>query len=220
MNTTRENLGLSPLEYVGSTEVSGKIQMELLKKEGLIKSSSVLEIGCGCLNLGILLIEYLDKNNYVGIDPNEWLRTDSILTNQKIISNKSPVFISREDFNSSELKRDFDFIFSHSVLSHTADWQLDLFLENSKKALNKGGKILSSIRLAEGNSFGSEGSINRKDSNDEQWQYPGVSWFTMNTLNNKAAKFGLSVINIPEYTEFYVDKRPGECHDWLLFTLK
>jgi hypothetical protein len=60
--------------YVGTDEVSGQLQVELLKREGCVPTSKVLEVGCGCLNTGIQLIRYLEKGNYVGIDPNEWLR--------------------------------------------------------------------------------------------------------------------------------------------------
>ena len=35
----------NPAGYVGTTKISGEIQLELLKKEGLLPESSVLEIG-------------------------------------------------------------------------------------------------------------------------------------------------------------------------------
>src|SRR5271165_3310432 len=60
--------------YVGTTKVSGQLQFELLKREGCRPNSKVLDIGCGCLHAGIPLIQYLEKGNYVGVDPNEWLR--------------------------------------------------------------------------------------------------------------------------------------------------
>lgn len=212
-----KNTNLTPLEFVGTTKESGLVQLDLLKKEGLSKTSSFLEIGCGMLNLGIFLIEYLEPNRYVGIDPNEWLRKDVLDHNRSTFLEKNPIFLSNDSFDSSELNRSFDFIFSHSVLSHVSYDQIDQFLEKCKKVLNKKGKILSSIRLAEGNDYGSNGSYNKKDSMDKEWQYPGVSWFTMETVIKKANLIGLSVTHKKEYTEYYVNKRPGECHDWLLF---
>ena len=64
----------SARQYVGTDDVSGRLQLELLKREGCLPSSKVLEIGCGCLSAGIKLIEYLERGNYFGIDPNVWLR--------------------------------------------------------------------------------------------------------------------------------------------------
>jgi cyclopropane fatty-acyl-phospholipid synthase-like methyltransferase len=61
----------------------------------------------------------------------------------------------------------FDYIFSHSILSHAAHWQLDQYLENSKRVLAPNGVMLASIRLAEGNSYGSGGSPNKSDSMDK-----------------------------------------------------
>src|SRR5437868_3523477 len=60
--------------YVGTRTISGQIQFEILKRQGCMPDSKVLEIGCGCLNAGIPIIKYLERGNYVGIDPNEWLR--------------------------------------------------------------------------------------------------------------------------------------------------
>lgn len=207
-------------EYVGSTDISGEIQLDLLIKEGLEKNTNVLEIGCGVLHLGIPLIKYLNLDKYVGIDPNEWLREDNIKKFSDLIQEKKALFFNNSDFDISNLGKKFDIIFSHSILSHCADWQLDQFLINSKKVLSKDGKILSSFRLAEGNSFGSEGSFNKKDSNDIEWQYPGVSWFTEETIIKKAELYGFKSKIIPEYTEFYTMRRPNEFHDWVLFSLK
>jgi hypothetical protein len=82
------------------------------------------------------------------------------------------------------------------------------------------GRILASIRLAEGNAFGSSGTPEKKDSMDQVWQYPGVSWFALTTVKQTAANEGLVTVSVPEYTEFYTKKRPNEYHDWLVFHRK
>ena len=64
--------------YVGTVEKSGLLQLELLKREGCLPSSRVLEFGCGYLHLGRCLIAYLDEAGYVGVDPNDWLRNLAI----------------------------------------------------------------------------------------------------------------------------------------------
>lgn len=205
--------------YVGTDEVSGQLQLELLKREGCAPASRVLEIGCGGLHVGIPLMQYVDKGNYVGIDPNEWLR-QTVMKKQhirRIVEEREARFLSLDDFDASELGIKFDLVFSHSVLSHCAHWQLEQFLRNSAKVLAPGGRILTSIRLAEGNPYGSYGTPDKKDSMDEEWQYPGVSWFKLSTIMETAERQGLTAAYIPEYTEFYTKTRPLESHDWLVF---
>jgi cyclopropane fatty-acyl-phospholipid synthase-like methyltransferase len=208
--------------YVGTDDVSGQLQLELLKRQGCVPASRVLEIGCGCLHLGIPLMQYLDKGHFAGIDPNEWLRV-KVMKNRRlrrIVEEREARFLSGDDFDGSGFGVPFDFIFSHSVLSHCAHRQLELFLRNSVKVLAPGGRILSSIRLAEGNAYGSTGTPDKKDSMDDKWQYPGVSWFKLSTLVQTADRLGLTTTHIPEYTEFYTKTRPYEIHDWLVFHRK
>jgi len=208
--------------YVGTDEVSGKLQLELAKREGCKPGSKLLEIGCGNLHGAVPLIEYLEKGNYVGVDPNEWLR--KVATKKRhvrqLLKEKRARFLNVEDFDASQLGIKFDFVFSHSVLSHCAHWQLELFLRNISRVLAPGGRILASIRLAEGNAYGSSGTPDREDSRDETWQYQAVSWFKLSTVKDAAEKQGLVAVCIPEYTEFYVETRPKEFHDWLVMYQK
>ena len=209
-------------EYVSTNEISGEIQLELLRLEGCIPKSKVLEVGCGCLHTGLLLIKYLEQGNYVGIDPNEWLRNEELKKHsvKNIVNEKNAKFLSVDNFDASALGFKFDFVLSHSVLSHFAHWQLAQFLENIKKVLHPDGLILASIRLSEGNKYGSSGSPDKRDSMDENWVYPGVSFFSLMTLNSIADTEGFTVTHIPEYTAIYIKKRPSELHDWLVFKLK
>jgi SAM-dependent methyltransferase len=215
-----------PKCFVGTDEVSGQLQLELLKREGCSPDSKVLEIGCGNLHAGLLVIEYLRKGHYAGVDPNEWLRQKTLKNSQarELVQEKQARFLSRDDFDASELGSKFDFVLSHSVLSHCAHWQLEQYLRNAGKALAPGGRILASIYLSEGNPYGSSGTPGKEDSMDETWQYPGISpypgisWFKLATVISTAGRCGLAVVHKPEYTEFYVKTRPLECHDWLVFS--
>jgi cyclopropane fatty-acyl-phospholipid synthase-like methyltransferase len=208
--------------YVGTTEVSGELQFELLKREGCTPDSKVLELGCGHLHAGVPLMRYLKKGNYVGVDPNEWLRQHAMKKHhvRQLVEEKQARFLSVDTFDASSLAIKFDFILSHSVLSHCAHWQLEQFIRNSSKVLAPGGKILASIRLAEGNAFGSPGTPDKEDSMDKEWVYPGASWFKLSTVETTAESLGLTVNCVPAYTEFYTKVRPTEYHDWLVFCWK
>lgn len=206
--------------YVYTDDVSGALQFELLKRQGCAPDSKVLEIGCGNLHAGKWLIEYLATGNYVGIDPNKWLRRVAMRDRRvrRLVEEKQARFLSLDDFDTGELGIKFDYVLSYSILSHCAHWQPELYLRNAGKVLATGGHILASIRLTEGNAYGSIGTPDKEDSKDETWQYPGVTWFKLSTVLRTAVEQGLSAVCIPEYTEFYTKARPDEYHDWLVFS--
>jgi len=138
--------------YVATDEESGRRQLALLKREGCLPSSRVLEVGCGALHAGNPTIEYLEPGKWVGIEPNGWL-IDAALTNpgnRRLVESKRACFLNVDDFDASSLGRSFDYVLSHSVLSHAAHWQLPLFLHNVGKVLAPSGRIVASFRLAEG----------------------------------------------------------------------
>ncbi len=206
-------------EYVGSNEISGEVQLGLLMRVGLRPSSHVLEIGCGCLSAGLPIVRYLDAGHYVGIDPNVWLRRTVMRTAavRAVVVRKLPTFLSNDAFDASALGRSFDFVLSHSVLSHAAYWQLELYLRNVRRVLKPTGVVLASLRLAEGNQHGSSGTPDRADSRDDAWVYPGVSWFTSATIAATARDVGLRAIHLPDFTVHYIERRPQEFHDWFRF---
>ncbi len=217
----RRRLG-DPKKYVKTDEVSGQLQFEILKKEGCLPASRVLEVGCGCLHAGVHLMQYLQPGHFAGIEPNEWLLEKAMRTPPiaRLVAVRRPQFVHVFDFDASALGMQFDYVLSHSVLSHAAHHQLEQFLANTGKLLAPGGKICASIRLAEGNAFGSTGSPNKQDSLDKEWVYPGISWFTKATIESTADRVGLRATYRPDYTEFYIRTRPKEIHDWFVFARK
>src|SRR5437879_7690102 len=79
----RQNLGLGlkPGDphyraYVGPPEdydLIAAMTFNLLTTLGLRQHHSLLDVGCGSLRIGRLLIPYLNRGKYFGIEPNEWL---------------------------------------------------------------------------------------------------------------------------------------------------
>ena len=178
----------------------------------------MLEVGCGALSAGVPVMRHLRRAHYVGIEPNRWL-VDAALSEWRVrllVARKRPTFLERSDFDASGLGRTFDYVLAHSILSHCAHAQLEEFIRNVSRVLRPGGGVLASIRLAEGNPYGSSGSPDGNDSLDEEWQYPGVSWFRLDTVERTAAAHGLNVELKPEYTERFIRRRPKEIHDWLV----
>ena len=206
--------------YVATSRTSGELQLELLKLEGCTPTSHVLEIWCGCLNAGVPVMRYLGRGRYVGIEPNRWL-LDAALSDWRVralVAIKRPTFLVRSDFDSAGTGRTVDYVLAHSILSHCAHWQLEEFIRNVAAVLRPDGRVVASIRLAEGNAYGSSGTPDGEDSLDEEWQYPDVSWFKLDTVERTAARHDLDVVVKPEYTERLVSRRPREIHDWLVFS--
>ena len=206
-------------KFVATDEVSGKMQSEIIFNAGATSQSNVLEVGCGCLSAGLFLIERLDADRYVGIEPNQWLVDASLgRPNARAIATpKRPIFINNLDFDPSSAGRKFDFVLSHSILSHAAHWQLPLFLRNVGACLAPDGKIFASLIPAEGNPYGSKGSPDGKDSMDEEWVYPGASYFTRQTIQQCATEAGLTATLRHDITEKQTRHRPLETHDWYMF---
>jgi SAM-dependent methyltransferase len=207
--------------YVGNGNeyyfMAGICQLELLKKNGLRPHHRVLEIGCGALVAGRPIMQYLNPDCYVGMEPNTWL-VDAARSHfpdmDGIFQEKKPVFLSRTDFDASELGRKFDFVLSHSVLSHAPHWQLPIFLEKLSNVLTPYGMIIASLRMHD-----EHGKL-MGDSMHEDWQYPGATYFGAKTIEQEAAKFGLTGEHHPEYRDFFTKHVPSNIHDWIRFRKK
>jgi cyclopropane fatty-acyl-phospholipid synthase-like methyltransferase len=206
------------INYVGTRPSGGKAQLELLLLEGLQENDYVLEIGFGALMTAIPIMSFLETGHYAGIDPNKWLMEASlqILENRAVVLEKQPIFLYNYDFDGSSLMRTFDYIYAHSIMSHAAHWQLPLFLEKCAKVLKKGGKVLFSLRLTEINEYGNEGADRETQANE--WVYPGVSFFHKETVIREASKWFSKVEHKKEFTKRLTEDSKGVYHDWFVLT--
>jgi len=202
--------------YVGNPGedyfIVGRLQLDLLRQNGCTPDSHVLEIGCGCLVAGRPIMQFLNAGRYVGLEPNAWL-IDAVLEGLPdtagLILEKLPVFLNNTDFDASAAARRFDFIISHSILSHAAAWQLPLFMKGVRKVLAPRGIAIASIR------FYNERNQLMGDSNEPEWVYPEVSYFAWETVRNVANECGLAVESRKDYREFFTRSAPSNYHDWI-----
>lgn len=195
-------------QYVCTDEGSGWLQLAILWAEGLQPTDSVLEIGCGALHLAVPLGEFLDVGNYVGIDPNAWVRQTRVTDLNYLISARGAHFETRDDFDARDLGRTYDYVFAHSVLSHATDEQLRLFLARSAEVLAFEGKIIFSVRLGE------------HSSHSKRWRYPEITCFSIDDVEHEARAQGLKVYVDHDYTEFVTALRPDEFHDWIIASVE
>jgi cyclopropane fatty-acyl-phospholipid synthase-like methyltransferase len=188
---------------IGTPIASGQFQFEMLKREGLQPGHLVLEIGAGCLLLGHHLIAYLKPWHYVAIEPEA-----------RLIPAGKRIFNVQNDFHFTDVKtfhagRDvlFDYIYSHSVLSHASASQLDEYMYACSKQLQDSGKAFASYRIGATNT------------NSDRWLYPGNTYFTPKTMELTAQKHGLQLIHRPDIRTAFMEATAGEHHhDWVELT--
>lgn len=213
-----EDINKEAVKYVGNTNpMNGLKQLELLIREGATKEDYVLEIGCGALIAGIPIMTFLEQGHYYGIDPNKWLIDASLKVeeNRSSIESAWPKFLYNENFDASSTGVTFDYIISHSIVSHAPLWQMNLFFENCSKVLRKGGKVIFSCRLTEANRFE---RISREESTTDLWQYPGNTFFKKETVIREALKWFSHVEKKDEYRDIIMSSDPSAFHEWFVLT--
>lgn len=204
--------------YVGSAwGRSGQRQAEAARRFlDLRPGHDFLEVGCGALNAGQFFLQFLADARYVCVEPNTVLHEESIAASPELkasIESKQPLLIARDDFDPRpglKAERRFDRSWSHSVLSHAADWQLMQYFEVMKAVLNPStGVGMASIR------FSDAGGQAEWPSHDAHWIYPGVSYFDFGEAKCMAERAGLELTLVPEARLFMIEVVPAEHHDWI-----
>jgi hypothetical protein len=122
-------LGLKPGDpqyraYVGPPEdydLIAAMTFNLLTTLGLRQHHSLLDIGCGSMRIGRLLIPYLNRGKYFGVEPNEWLVEEGIRRElgETLVQIKRPTFLFSESPDAiAEAKTAFDFALAKSIFRH------------------------------------------------------------------------------------------------------
>ncbi|MGB0522456.1 MAG: class I SAM-dependent methyltransferase [Flammeovirgaceae bacterium] len=171
--------------YVGSLknyDVIGAMQFNLLTSLGLRESHKLLDIGCGSLRSGKLLIPYLKKGNYYGIEPNQWLIKEGIEheLGQGILHAKEPFFNDSAAFELSVFDEQFDFIVAQSIFTHTSKSQIKACFQEAKKVLKQNGLFVATF------------CVGNSDYTGDQWVYPSFIFYKHQTIISLAKAAGLS----------------------------
>lgn len=122
-------------------------QFSFLRKMGLETQHSFLELGCGPLPSGIPVIEFLEKQKYVGID------VSAVALNyayQRIaehdLAAKNPILLYSQEFGRGALSgQTFDYIWVSQLLYHLDEEQLDQLLEQVARCAHFGTVFLGDI---------------------------------------------------------------------------
>lgn len=157
--------------FVGPPEgydIMAAIQFNLLTALGLRDTHHVLDIGCGSLRVGRLLIPYLRTGRYYGLEPEEWLVREGIESEvgQDLVRIKKPSFAYNSDFDLSGFRQMFDFVLAQSVFSHASERQIVDCLRAVGERLQPSGIFAATFVLGSDDYRGTE------------WAYPACIRYT------------------------------------------
>ena len=183
-------LGLKPGDshyraYVGPPEdydLIAAMTFNLLTTLGLRQHHSIVDVGCGSLRIGRLLIPYLNRGNYFGIEPYQWLVEEGIKREigESILEIKRPTFLFSDSPTALlQTKILFDFALAQSIFSHCGLDLIRRWLSAISQSLGLSGALLATF------------VPDAQDSPRTGWVYPECVSFRPATLRRAAAEANL-----------------------------
>lgn len=130
--------------YVGPPsrwDFQAMLQFNVLTGLGMTGNHYVLDVGCGSLRAGRLMIPYLRPGHYFGIEPNRWLVHEGLRHELgcDIIRAKAPMFSDESGFDLSVFarhKKKFDYIIAQSIFSHTPKRDMAACITSAAKVMH------------------------------------------------------------------------------------
>lgn len=165
--------------YVGPPEdydLIAAMSFGLLTSLGLRGRHTLLDIGCGSGRLGRLLIPYLDKGKYYGLEPNEWLVKEGIAreVGDDLVRIKNPTFSFSDSIDQVGKPEFFDFAIAQSIFSHCGRDLLEKHLVAISSALKPNGALVATFITGD------------VDPLQEGWVYPDCVSYNLNSMNTTA----------------------------------
>lgn len=130
----------------GMWELIGRMQCDYLKLRGLQPHHSLLDVGCGSLRGGIHFIDYLNADQYCGLDVNESLiEAAKIELTAANLWDKKPRLIVNDQFQFSQFKQSFDYAVAISVFTHLFMNHIARCLWEVRQVLKPDGKFYATF---------------------------------------------------------------------------
>src|SRR5205809_4714772 len=171
--------------YVGPPEdydLIAAMTFNLLTTLGLRQSHSLLDVGCGSLRIGRLLIPYLNRGKYFGVEPNEWLVEEGIKRElgQSLVEIKRPTFFFTDSPESiAKAETAFNFAVAQSIFSHCGLGLIKAWLSVISRSLAEDGALVATFLIGE------------HDAVQTGWIYPECVNYRPATLKQVAANVNL-----------------------------
>ncbi|MBT8455711.1 MAG: class I SAM-dependent methyltransferase [Rhodobacteraceae bacterium] len=151
---------------------------------GMTPKSRVLDIGCGALRNGFLLMNYLEKDMYYGVEPNTAMMDEGKDKLAKpFLQDKTPNLSDTDQFDFKGSFGDvvFDFAFARSVFTHTSKSQMDLCFKELAKVSRPGTIFLLSYKPPTG-IFGGEYKGKNWIGRSHESSTPGIAHYKKETI--------------------------------------
>lgn len=154
----------------------------LLTACGLRQHHTLLDVGCGSLRLGRLLIPYLNPAKYIGLEPNKWLIDDGLRyeVGASLADIRQPQFIYDTSLASLSPETRIDYAVAQSIFSHTAPDLLAQWVREISGFLSPAGILLATVIPGE------------SDFTGEGWIYPECVEYRIESVAAVAAEHGLA----------------------------
>ena len=183
-------LGLKPGDphyraYVGPPEdydLIAAMTFSLLTTLGLRQHHSLLDVGCGSLRIGRVLIPYLNRGKYFGVEPNQWLVEEGINREigKSLVEIKCPTFFfSNSPDTIAQANVAFNFAVAQSIFSHCGLDLIQGWLSAISRSLTEDGVLVATFLIGE------------EDSAQAGWIYPDCVNYRPATLERAAADANL-----------------------------
>lgn len=170
--------------YVGPAETYDAVasnQFSALCRSGIREDHAVLDIGCGSLGAGRLLMAYLLPGRYFGIEPERWLIEAGIREElgREFVRMKQPTFDYNAEFNLGVFRRQFDFLLAQSIFTHTPKNDLEKCFAEGRRVLKPEGLFAATFQ---------EGEL---DYEGDRWIFPEQVRYTPGYIDAAAGRAGL-----------------------------
>lgn len=182
--------------YIGTEkhyDIGAALQFNLATILGLREHHKFLDIGCGSLRLGRLLIPYLNKGNYYGLEPNYWQVEEGIKNEvgEDLIEIKKPSFSDDDAFSLTTFGTKFDFIWAFGIFTHAHQKEIVRCFDEFTECSNDSTMLIANFVVGENNS------------NLDEWRYPGFAPYRANFFERLAEERSLKfqLINYPQFIE-------------------
>jgi SAM-dependent methyltransferase len=188
--------------FVGPPEqydVIGAAQFALLYALGLRQHHRLLDVGCGSLRAGRLLIAYLEPGNYFAVEPHTWL-IDEAIKNQvgkDLIDIKRPTFRATDRFDFSGFGT-FDFVLVQGVATNAGPTLVPVMLRAIREALAPRG-ICSITFVHPGTVDPDVVCVDPDDSAALPWLYPNCYAYERHVVERWVTSASLFGGPIPWY---------------------
>lgn len=171
--------------YVGPPkdyDLVSAMVFNLLTSLGLRQHHRVLDIGCGSLRVGRLLIPYLNPAHYFGVEPHRWLVESGIANEvgRDLINIKKPTFSFRDSMDEFKEPLNLDYAVAQSIFSHCGKDLIEGWLSQVSFHLKDDGALVATF-LADDEEYDGHG-----------WVYPGCVNYKPETMATIASGCGLN----------------------------